>query len=252
MESNNQMKSNVEQDARINRYLKGQMSPDEEKSFLVELQEDSSLKARAIAIARMIKSMERIGSTNDGKIINSLRSISEEKVSEVAKRSSMPIKSKASRILFIPKKSLIAFSAAASILICIFGGYRIYDNHQMTTLASEYLAYFPMSEYNRGPENSVGREIYMLYQHIEERSDLEGTIVYLERIWEESQDLTYNDYTEFSPEIGWLLANAYIMNNEKDKAIKLLTILETESDGGSAMAEKARELCEQVEKKKIF
>lgn len=249
MESNNEL-HNVEQDARITRYLKGQMTADEEKAFASELKQNPELKAKAITIARMIKAMEAEGAKNDTEVVDAIKASTANEIQKIASKVSAP--KKQPKIFFIPRKTFIAFSAAASILVCLFGGYRIYDNRQMSALGGEYLAYFPASDYTRGGESPVDKELSALYNQVEQGEGMSEAINSLERMWTESRSDTYNDFTEYSPEIGWILANAYIRENDKDKAIIVLTILESESEPGSAMAEKTRELREKVESKKLF
>ncbi len=45
-----------------------------------------------------------------------------------------------------------------------------------------------------------------------------------------------------------MLANAYLRNNDKSKALNVLDVLIVESPEGTAMGDKARELKEKVEK----
>lgn len=249
MESNNELQ-NIEQEARITRYLKGQMTADEEKAFVSELKQNPDLKAKAVTIAMMIKVMDSEGAKKDAEIVEAFKASTTNEIQDVANKVSAP--KKQTKIFFIPRKTFIAFSAAASILVCLLGGYRIYDNHKMSALGGEYLAYFPASDYTRGGESPVDNELSALYDQVENGDRMHDAIKSLERLWSESRSDTYNDYTEYSPEIGWILANAYIRDNDKDKAIDVLTILESESEPGSAMAEKARELREKVEQKKLF
>ena len=77
---------------------------------------------------------------------------------------------------------------------------------------------------------------------------MDATINELARMWNESRGETYNDNTEYMPDHGWMLANAYLRDNEKDKAIEVLDILIEESPEDTAIGEKARELKQKVEK----
>lgn len=61
-------------------------------------------------------------------------------------------------------------------------------------------------------------------------------------MWDRSLSDSYNDYTEYMPEIGWLLANAYLRNNDKSQSIEVLDVLINEYPDGTAMGDKAREL----------
>ena len=77
---------------------------------------------------------------------------------------------------------------------------------------------------------------------------MDTTIEELSRMWNESRSETYNDYTEYMPELGWMLANAYLRDNEKGMAIEVLDDLITECPDDTAIGEKARELKQKVEK----
>ena len=87
-----------------------------------------------------------------------------------------------------------------------------------------------------------------MYSDIETKHNLGDAIARLSGMWTESRGDTFNDYTEYMPEIGWMLANAYLRNNDKSKALEVLGILIAESPEGTAMGDKARELKEKVEK----
>lgn len=244
----NETSITMDDDTLITRYLKGQMTPEEEKDFIDKLNGDPNLKSKAVAMARLVKAMSQVGREKDDVVINNFRNMEEDPIN-IARNACKP---KQRKILFIPRKTFIAFSAAASILVCIFGGFRLYDNQQMSILGGEYLAYFPASEYARGAESVVTNELSSLFQAIEKKRDLQDVIVKLETLWDISRSDEFNDYTVYSPEIGWMLANAYIRDNNKSKAINILDILIKESEPESAMEVKATELKKKIEERKFF
>lgn len=59
--SNQYPETDIMQDQMITRYLKGQMNASEEKDFTSEIEKNPELKSKAVAIARMIKAMQKIG-----------------------------------------------------------------------------------------------------------------------------------------------------------------------------------------------
>lgn len=146
------------------------------------------------------------------------------------------------------RKLIVSFSAAASILLCVFGGYKYYKYEQVSSLGSEYLAYFPASEFSRGENDGVSDILKEMCSDIETKHNIDDAIVRLSDMWAKSRSDTFNDYTEYMPEIGWMLANAYLRNNDKSKALNVLDVLIVESPEGTAMGDKARELKEKVEK----
>lgn len=258
MTDNIEDKSIADEDA-ITRYLKGQMSAEEEKAFMAELNSNSELKSKAIAIARMVKAMETVGKEKDENVIKAIKDMGRETSNSKMPENFFPSMAahrvsqrKESKILFMPKKTFMSVAAAASILVCIFGGYRIYDNNQMSNLGGEYLAYFPASEYTRGENDETSSIINKLYRDVEDSHALPETIAQLNRLWEESRSDTFNDFTEYSPEIGWILANAYVKDNNKADAIRILSVLIDESEPESALSKKSTELRTKIEQRKIF
>ena len=57
---------------------------------------------------------------------------------------------------------------------------------------------------------------------------------------------TYNDYTDYSAEIGWNLAIAHLKDNDKKNARKVLEKLLETSEEGSAVNHKAKELLDKL------
>lgn len=233
-------------DEMLSRYIKGRLSDAEEVEFNRLIVENEELRNKAIATARLVKAMNEVGSEQDNDTIEAIKQSSKEDIKRTATSiSGTTIKNP--RILTF-RKFVVSFSAAASILLCIFGGYKYYKYEQVTSLGSEYLAYFPASEFSRGENDGVSDILKELYSDIETKHNLGDAIARLSGMWTESRGDTFNDYTEYMPEIGWMLANAYLRNNDKSKALEVLGILIAESPEGTAMGDKARELKEKVEK----
>lgn len=232
-------------DEMLSRYIKGRLSDAEEVEFNRLIAENEELRNKAIATARLVKAMNEVGSEQDNDTIEAIKQSSKEDIKRTATSiSGTTIKNP--RILTF-RKFVVSFSVAASILLCIFGGYKYYKYEQVTSLGSEYLAYFPASEFSRGESDEVSDKLNELYYDIEAKHDLDVAIARLSDMWVESRLDTYNDYTEYMPEIGWMLANAYLRDNNKSKAIEVLDILMAESPEGTALGDKARELKTKLE-----
>lgn len=233
-------------DEMLSRYLKGQLSEIEEVEFKRLIADEPELHNKAIATARLVKAMNEVGSERDDKTIEEIRQTTEKEIKIVASNVS-GAEIKQPRILNF-RKFIVSFSAAASILLCVFGGYKYYKYEQVSSLGLEYLAYFPTSEFSRGENDGVSDILKELYSDIETKHNIDDAIVRLSDMWAESRSDTFNDYTEYMPEIGWMLANAYLCDNDKSKALNVLDVLIAESPEGTAMGDKARELKEKVEK----
>lgn len=241
-------------DARISKYLKGQMSQEEELTFLAELKQDAELRSKAITLARMVKSMRKVGSAKDEALMETIAGLEDERSikTRLSEITSTNIPENKARILFMPRRTFVSMSAAASLLLCVWGGYRMYDNHQMAVLGTEYLAYFPATDYVRGTIDDVQSKIAGLYKSVESGTNIGTAIEELEVMWIDSQKDEYNECTEYSSQIGWLLANAYVINNDKDKALQVLDAIIAGEDSTPVLVNKARELKKKIEGRKLF
>lgn len=232
-------------DEMLSRYMKGQMTDDEEVTFKQLLKNNDTFRNKAIATARLVQAMDQVGRDNDKEIIMSIRDVSLSDVEEISAKV-CDSSTDTPRILTF-RRFVLSFSAAASILLCVFGGYKYYKYSQITSLGSEYLTYFPASEFSRGESDDIENMLKGFYSNIETKSNLDTTINELKSIWDESLSDSYNDYTEYMPEIGWLLANAYLRNNDKSQSLEVLDVLINEYPDGTAMGNKARELKRKIE-----
>lgn len=247
---------NYEFEDTLNKYLRGGLSKEEESSFIQQLEDNPELKRKAVAIARLADAMSQIGSEQDKEVISEFKSSDKRTVSQIANVSSglatrepEPIlvsRSDKNRILNF-KRIMISLSAAASILLCVFGGYKYYLYNETTQLGREYLAYFPSEGFSRGEDDGLQKQLSELYQDIDNNTDLDDAISTLEVMWTQSKSETYNDYTDAMPEIGWMLANAYLRDNDKSKALEVLNVLIYEYPNDTAMGDKTRELKEKIE-----
>lgn len=240
-------------DDKLSRYLKGQMSENEEKEYRKLLKEDPELRDKAVAIARLAKAMDEVGSDADREIISSLGEVTPVEALRIAAEGSISDEEHPASAAIACKKSpvmklILSILIAASILICVFGGYKYYKYQQVSSLATEYVSYFPASEFSRGVSDPFADTLDKYRKNIESKKDLNGTISELQIIWEESRKDIYNDYTEYMPQIGWLLANAYIRSGKKSEAVAVLNQLIADSPKDSAMAIKSNELKSKIEK----
>lgn len=232
-------------DEMLSRYMKGQMTEDEEVTFKQLLKENDTFRNKAIATARLVQAMDQVGSVKDKETIKSIRDVSLSDVEEISAKVCVTSTNNPRILTF--RRFVLSFSAAASILLCVFGGYKYYKYSQITSLGSEYLAYFPASEFSRGESDGIKSKLKESYSNIETKSNLYTTINELKIMWDRSLSDSYNDYTEYMPEIGWLLANAYLRNNDKSQSIEVLDVLINEFPDGTAMGDKTRELKRKIE-----
>ena len=205
---------------RINRYLHGEMTPEEESVFESDLQKDDTLKRQAESMARIVKEMKVLGDEHDKHLVEQMKASSEKKTSPVR-----------------------WISIAASFALIFTVGYHIYDYSATTGLGREYASAFPTSSIIRGEEDKdVSETLTALFDNVANGQDLDNTIEQLEKLWTLSQSGTYNGYTTYEPYIGWNLAIAHLRNNDKKEAKTILKQLQTMYPEGTALGDKVTEL----------
>ena len=275
---------NISIDDRIARYLRGEMPQDEANEFLHDLKNREDMKdvlEQALATAYLAKAVKEVGEQQDAGIIAALKGIDTEAATEVANNASEKRKHRVDRFaaclsfgteaatVACPSidteaatevannasekrkhriiKFAYALAAAASIAIIATVGYNQYERHQVIALGKEYaLTLSPIAEeYHRGDTSTADEEINALTANVRNQENLEQTIDRLSRLWALSKSDTYNDYTDFAPEIGWTLAIAHLENNDKNAAISVLTQI-TALYPETAICYKANELLKKL------
>ena len=210
-----------EEEERIIAYLKGKMSVDEESIFIQELNENPELRSKAISIARLIKGMKKIGKVQDQSIKEALLSSTNDDIQNIVRKTISP--KKQTNVVSMRKVSAW-FSIAASVIFIIWIGIGYNDYKKTIGLAEEYGNLFEVSMITRGQKSvtKIQKELVCLFNNIQTKTDLKATLHQLSLYWELSVMDTYNDYTDYSAEIGWNLAIGYLKNNDKDAAIRTL------------------------------
>lgn len=209
---------------RINRYLQGEMTQEEEALFEEDLAKDDTLRRQAEAMARIVKGMETVGKEHDKEYI--------QKMKEATRKRLTPV---------------WWMSIAAGLVILLTVGYHFYDRSQTIGLGQQYAYVFPTETIIRGEEDTeVTNTLTVLFDNAANGEDLDNTIERLTELWTLSKSDTYNDYTTYEPYIGWNLAIAYLRNNDKKEARKILEEMMSEYPKGTAMGDKIIELREKL------
>ena len=219
---------------RINSFLRGEMSSEEETLFIDELKSNEELRNKAVATARMAKAMKTVGEENDSLVKEALLASDEHDIEMIVNN----VTRKRSKVL-----TLRILSVAASILILVISGWHYYDYRVITGLGNEYEMEFESSSFVRGAgTGSVNKELNSLFTKVKSGDESDNTIKRLSLLWELSTMDTYNDYSDYAPQIGWNLAIAYLKDNDKDNAMAVLTKLEGIAEDGTAIKNKCIEL----------
>lgn len=209
---------------RINRYLRGEMTPEEETVFESDLQKDNTLKRQAESMVRIVKEMNVLGDEHDKHLVEQMKASSVKKATPVR-----------------------WISIAASFALILTMGYHIYDYNRIGNLGKEYAMTFPVSTIVRGEEKEeVTETLTALFNNVANGEDLKNTITQLTELWDLSQSDTYNDYTTYEPYIGWNLAIAHLRNHDKEEAKKILNQLEMISGENTVLDVKIKSLIKKI------
>ena len=209
---------------RINRYLLGEMTSEEETQFEEDLKHDESLQQQSEVVARIVKGMEDVGNEHDKLLVEKMKASAVKKPTTVW-----------------------WISMAAGLAIILSLGYHLYDYSSTTRLGRQYACTFPMSEIIRGEEDEeVTNTLTILFDNVANGKDLDNTIVQLTDLWELSQSDTYNSYSTYEPYIGWNLAIAYLRNYDKKEAREVLHEMQDDYPKGTAFGDKVDELLEEL------
>lgn len=233
------------EDERIVRYLKGKMTTEEEQEFMQELESNEELKSKAIATARLVKGLKEAGADSDEEIADEMLASDSNEITSIVKQ---VVREKKTKIISF-RKAATWLSAAASVALLVWGGYSFNDYRKTTGLGEEFSTVFSSSQFTRGDEENgqIENKLANLFDNVASKKDLDNTLHELSLCWEIAIQETYNDYTDYAPEIGWNLAIGHLKNNDKKNAKEVLDKLIDVAPEGTAIGNKARELLKKVE-----
>lgn len=199
-----------EMDERIERFLRGQMTPEEEAQLREDLKNNPDLREHALAVSALVKGLHKKGLQHDQAIID-----------EVTKHK------KPNNL-----RRLIIWSSSIAAAFALVIGFHFYTENAQYALINEmltpYYEHYDLTALSRGDVDSVTiTHIYTLFNRIPEEKDMTGIIAELEPIYESlDSDFTYYPYAN---DIAWNLALAYVKAGEKDRAIPILEKLKADN-----------------------
>lgn len=254
----------------IERYLKGQLSAEEEKSFRDQLKTDKEFRDEVLATSLMIKKMNEQNQEKEDAILEEVKTEAAEKQTkdsepstnngryEVIGRESVFGGTRAAKVgpgssqtvASINRNRLLYWisSIAALFVIGFFSAKPVYFNYKSNQMISQnYAQWTPRVDATSRGEVQAGEnvvaELRELFENVGQGKDMKMTTYRLEKALKESEtDYEYNQYT---PDIVWYLALAYIQNNQFGKArTALAAIIES---GDPYYFEAAQKLYKEIE-----
>lgn len=198
---------NKDNSERIERFLREQMSPEENDAFLNDLKNDKDLREEAQMMALMVKEMKEEQARQSEKLTENV--LAEEKKVKKAKTISMvrwPL-------------------SIAAMFILIFGATLLWNRQSDTEiLFNEYYQPYVVQGERGGDDDAIKEELANLYNKVGTEDDVTPIITRLQTIYDNilSNNVDYAEYIYYEKDIVKYLALAYIKNDDLDKAKRLL------------------------------
>jgi hypothetical protein len=194
---------NKDNSERIERFLREQMSPEENDAFLNDLKNDKDLREEAQMMALMIKEMKEEQIKQSEKLTEDV--LAEEK------------QAKKARIISMVRWPL----SIAAMFILIFGATLLWNRQSDTdALFTKYYSSYTLQGESRGGDSEVEKELAVLFNQVGTEKDISTVIDKLQKIYD-SVDSEY-EYSLYADDIAWYLALAYLKVDKPEKSKELL------------------------------
>ena len=216
--------ANKDNSERIERFLREQMSPEENDAFLNDLKNDKDLREEAQMMALMIKEMKEEQIKQSEKLTEDV--LAEEK------------QAKKARIISMVRWPL----SIAAMFILIFGATLLWNRQSDSEiLFNEYYQPYVVQGERGGDDDAIKEELANLYNKMGTEDDVTPIITRLLTIYDNilSNNVDYAEYIYYEKDIVKYLALAYIKNNDLDKAKRLLKPYAEDGDDEAAEIIKA-------------
>ena len=215
---------------RIDKFLREQMTPEENEAFMREMETDEALRHEVQLTALLIQELHERQAREDADIIAEV----------VATR-------KAARKARIVRMVKWVGSVAAMLLL-IFGVYLYQsgpdDGARYVALADRYYTETPAPTFRNG-QTDADEELTDLFRQVGESSDMSSVISRLQAIYDNlNSDYAYSTNGN-DVRIAWHLALAYLKDNQPSKATPLLHLIIAD-DKGTDLGMKAQALLNDI------
>ena len=215
---------------RIDRFLREQMSPEENAAFLRDLDADKSLREEAQLTAMMIQGLQEEQAQED-------KAIAEEVVAARKKERQL-------RIIRMVRRG----AAVAAMVVLLFSIYlyqRVYSaNNHYLALAEKYYSEVPATTY-RGDATDAEKELAELFHQVGSEDDMTRVADRLQTIYDNRNDEYAYKVNGNDVRIAWYLSLAYLKHKNPDRAkVLLLTIVN--DDKGTGLRDQAAALLHEL------
>lgn len=208
------MKDNNMYNEQIDRFLKGQMSAEEEQQFKTEIGQNPKLKQQVREHLYLIRGIRQVKAQEEYEILQNVGS----KLLVSRRRSWLKIAS---------------IAASVAILLTISGiyGRYLYNMNEVRQYAYnasyEVLAEFDVSTRGAMDEN-VKAHLTLLFSNAQQGINLPETIAELSELYALTKDDFVDVEDDYAFQIGWFLAVAYINDKEYASAKDIIRYLKAD------------------------
>lgn len=199
----------------IDRFLKGQMSAEEEQQFKTEIGQNPKLKQQVREHLYLIRGIKQVKSQEEKSLIQNNQHA--QKI--------IPLRRNWIRI------TGIAASIAVIMVLSGIEGSRLYYRHEIRQYAYN-ASVGVMSDFTASSRGTIDEETKVhltdLFTNAQEGKDLAETIDELSRLYVLTKDDFVDIEDDYAYQIGWFLAVSYINDGDYEKALEIINNIEKE------------------------
>ena len=209
------MKDNNMYNEQIDRFLKGQMSTEEEQQFKTDIGQNPELKQQVREHLYLIRGIKQVKSQEEKSLIQNNQHA--QKI--------IPLRRNWIRI------TSIAASIAVIMVLTGIEGSRLYYQHEIRQFAYN-TSVGVMTDFAVASRGTMDEEtkdhLTDLFMNAQEGKDLTETISELSELYALTKDDFVDIEDDYAYQIGWFLAVAYINNRDYEKALDIISTLDSE------------------------
>lgn len=209
------MKDNNIYNEQIDRFLKGQMSTEEEQQFKTEIGQNPKLKQQVREHLYLIRGIKQVKSQEEKSLIQNNQHA--QKI--------IPLRRNWIRI------TSIAASIAVIMVLTGIEGSRLYYQHEIRQFAYN-TSVGVMTDFAAASRGTMDEEtkahLTDLFTNAQEGKKIPETISELSRLYVLTKDEFVDIEDDYAYQIGWFLAVSYINDGDYEEALEIISNLETE------------------------
>ena len=209
------MKDNNIYNEQIDRFLKGQMSTEEEQQFKKEIGQNPELKQQVREHLYLIRGIKQVKSQEEKSLIQNNQHA--QKI--------IPLRRNWIRI------TSIAASIAVIMVLTGIEGSRLYYQHEIRQFAynTSVGVMTDIAAASRGTmDEETKAHLTDLFTNAQEGKKIPETISELSRLYVLTKDEFVDIEDDYAYQIGWFLAVSYINDGDYEKALEIISNLESE------------------------